>query len=89
MELKNVNSDNDNVVARNLIKSTFVFETLEIWIKKQRSCVSFSKKCNDCPKSKIPHIVHLRNQHWINQSSPCKYGYIPQEQIKLKNWKFF
>jgi hypothetical protein len=47
-------------------------------------------KLSDCSKNKILHLIHLTNQHWINQSFPCICGSIPQEKwLKTKNWNFF
>jgi hypothetical protein len=67
MELENVNPNGGNVVASNLIKVNFFFlKNCENCFKKQRSYVIFPIRCHDCPKNKIPHIIHLTNQHWMN-----------------------
>jgi hypothetical protein len=64
MELKNVNPNGDNLVASKLINVILlIFKICENRLKKQRSYVMFSKRCHDCPKLIIPHIVHLTNQH--------------------------
>jgi hypothetical protein len=39
-------------------------------------------------KTKIPHVVHLTNQHWMNQSISYRYGSIPQEE-KHYYWNSF
>jgi hypothetical protein len=65
MELENVNPNGDNIVASNQINvKKFISENCENWVQKQRSYVIFSITCHDCPKNRIPHIVHLTNQHW-------------------------
>jgi hypothetical protein len=46
------------------------FENHENWIKKQTSYAIFFIRCHDCSKNKILHIVHLKNQHWMNRASP-------------------
>jgi hypothetical protein len=77
MEFKNVNPNNDNVVPSNLNNTNFlILENCENWVQKQTLYVIFSIRCHDCPKNKIPHIVHLTNQHWMNQSYPFTYGSI-------------
>jgi hypothetical protein len=84
MELKNANPNSENVGGSNLINVNFlIFEDCEIWVQKQRSYVIFSTIYHDCLKNKITHIVHLTNQHWMNQSFPCIYGSILQER-KIK-----
>jgi hypothetical protein len=81
MELKNINPNGDNIVASNLNNASFlIFENCENWVRKQTLYVIFSIRCHDCLKSKIPHIIHLANQHWMNQSFPCRYGSILQEK---------
>jgi hypothetical protein len=40
-------------------------------------------------RSKIPHVVHLTNQHWMNQSFHCRHGSILQELKKIKFIGFF
>jgi hypothetical protein len=44
----------------------------------------FSKRCYNCPKNKIPHIVHLTNQYWMNKRFPYTHESNPQEK---KYWK--
>ena len=70
MEIENANSNGDNVVASNLINVNFlIFENCENQVQKWRSYVSFSIRCHDCPKNKIPHIVYLTNNiEWIKVS---------------------
>jgi hypothetical protein len=86
MELKKINPNGDNVVVSNQINIFFYFlKNCENWVQKQRSYVIFSTRCHDCPKNKRPHIVHLTNQHWMNQSFPCRYGSVLQEK-KIFRW---
>jgi hypothetical protein len=81
MELKNVNPNGDIVVASNLNNmELFFLENCENWVKKQTSHVIFSTRCYNCPQNKILHIAHLTNQHGMNQSFPCRYGPILQEE---------
>jgi hypothetical protein len=64
MELKNVNLNGDNVIASNIINFNFlIFENCENRVQEQISYVIYSKRCHDCSKNKIPHIVHFTNQH--------------------------
>jgi hypothetical protein len=42
MELKNVNLDGDNIVARNLINFNHFYKNCENRVQKQRLCVIFS-----------------------------------------------
>jgi hypothetical protein len=53
------------------------FENCENRVQRQTFCVIFKNVCHECPQNKIPHIVHLTNQHWMDQSSLCRYGFIP------------
>jgi hypothetical protein len=81
---KNVNPNGDNVVISNVDNISFlIFENCENWVKKKTLYVIFSTRCLDYPKNEIPHIVHLTNQHWMNQSFPCGYGFILQEEKKF------
>jgi hypothetical protein len=89
MKLKNVNPNGDNIVASDLIKINFnFFENCKNWVKKWKSYVIYSQSCHDCPKNKFPHSVHLTNQHWMDQSFPCRYGCILQEIFLIIFWKF-
>jgi hypothetical protein len=81
MELKNVNPNGENVLASNMINLNFSsFENCANWVQKQRSYIILSNRYHDCPKNKIPHIINLTNQHWMNQSFPCQYESILQEE---------
>jgi hypothetical protein len=46
----------------------------------------FSRRCCDCPQNKIPRIIHLTNQHQINQSFPYRHGSNPKEKKKLNGF---
>jgi hypothetical protein len=48
--------------------SVFIlFENDENWVQKNILYVILKKRCHDCPKTKIPHIVHHTNHiEWIN-----------------------
>jgi hypothetical protein len=64
MELKNVNPNDDIIVANHLNNiNLFIFENYKNQLKKKTSYVIFSKRCHDFPKNKIPHIVHVTNEH--------------------------
>jgi hypothetical protein len=64
MELKNINPNGDNVEISNLINVYFFFlKILKIEFKNKDHMLFFYIGCHDCPKNKIPHIVHLTNQH--------------------------
>jgi hypothetical protein len=77
MEPKNVNPKGDNVVASNLNNAIFFFFVIyENWVQKQTSYMNARKI----------EIVHLTNEHWMSQSFPYWYGYIPEEQ---KNEGYF
>jgi hypothetical protein len=64
--------------------STFVFLKVEkIGLKKQiSSTIFFTNYCNHSLQNKIPQIIHLTNQHQMNQSFPCIYGSILEENFK-------
>jgi hypothetical protein len=67
--MKNVNPNGGNVVASNLNNVKFLFfENIENWVHIQTLHVDFSKRCHDCLKNHILHIVHLTNQHQMKQS---------------------
>jgi hypothetical protein len=63
MELENVNPNGDNVATSNPINiKLFFLKIVKIEFKnKNYMLFSFFEKCHDCPKYKIPHIVHLIN----------------------------
>jgi hypothetical protein len=46
-------------------------------------------RCLDCPKIKFPHIIHLTNQHWMNQRFPYRYGSIPHQNKHYNFLKVF
>jgi hypothetical protein len=79
MELENVNPNGDNVVVNNLNNIKFSFwKIVKIEFKHKHHMLFISKEYHDFSKFKIPHVVHLTNQHPINQSFPYRYGSIPQ-----------
>jgi hypothetical protein len=59
MKSKNFNPNSDNVIASNLKHVTFFlfFENWEHWVQKWTSHAICSKRCCECLKNKIPHIV--------------------------------
>jgi hypothetical protein len=64
MELENVTLNGENVVVSNLINSNLLFlKIVKIEYIIQDHMLFFLIRCHDCPKNKIPHIVHLINQH--------------------------
>jgi hypothetical protein len=65
LELKNANSNGD-----------YYFENCNNWVKKQKLYVVFSTRCWNCRQNITPHIIHLTNQNEMNQSFPCRYGFI-------------
>jgi hypothetical protein len=90
MELKNVNPNSGNVVESNLNNHKFFILIVKIKFKNECHICYFYTRYHDCLQNKIPHIAHLTNQHWMNQSFICRYGFIPQEEEKLIIfWMFF
>jgi hypothetical protein len=90
MDLKIINSNDDNVVASNVSNlDSFFWLNCKNWLQKQTSYVIFSIRCCDCTQNKICHIADLSNKHWMNQSSLCRYGPILQEFLFLFFYKFF
>jgi hypothetical protein len=64
MELIYVNPNGKNVVTSNVINIDFFFQKIvKIEFKNKDHMLFFSKRCHDCSRNKIPHIVHLTNQH--------------------------
>jgi hypothetical protein len=61
MESKNVNSNGDSVVARNLINiNILIFENCENRVQKERSYVIFSIRCHD-----ITYLTsHVQNAYF-------------------------
>ena len=76
MELKNACSNGDNVLASNLnIKIFCYLKDVKIEVEKHTLHVNLLKAWHDCPKDKIPHIVHLTNQY-LNESKLPLYIWI-------------
>jgi hypothetical protein len=61
---KNVNFTHNNVVASNLNNFNFFnFFFVKVGLRKYNHILFFSTRYHDCPKIRIPHVVHLANQH--------------------------
>ena len=79
MELKNINPDDDNILASNLINVNFFFGKCENWVKKETSNVIYFFKCQDCQKINIK---------WIKASS-IDMDIFYKKHKKIIFWIFF
>jgi hypothetical protein len=62
-----------NVVTSNLINVNFsIFEKYKNWVQNKNHSLYFLENVMIAQKFKIPHIVDLTNQHWMNKNFPYK-----------------